>query len=158
WLGRCVQSSGLLGSYPLEVIPNGLDLSRFEPSEKAAARSAWGLPADREIIVYGALRATTDPRKGYRELIAAIEKLKGSERAANLLLVVFGDKKAGSQPDLGIECRNVGYIDDDQRLSLLYSAADIAVVPSIEEAFGKTLIEAMSCGTPVVAFDSGGPK
>ena len=75
-----------------------------------------------------------------------------------MLLVVFGDLKPGDLPNLGIETRNVGYIDDDQRLSLLYSAADVAAVPSIEEAFGKTLIEAMACGTPVVAFDSGGPR
>jgi glycosyltransferase involved in cell wall biosynthesis len=158
WLSRCVHSSGLLHSYPQEVIPNGLDLNRFQPSEKPAARQAWHLPADRQIVVYGALRATTDPRKGYRELIAAIANLKDSGRAENLMLVVFGDEKVGDLPDLVIDFRNVGYLDDDRRLSLLYSAADIAVVPSIEEAFGKTLIEAMACRTPVVAFDSGGPK
>ena len=113
---------------------------------------------DRQIITYGAMHATHDPRKGYRELLAAIEKLKDAGQAAKLLLVVFGDLSPGDMPDLGIESRNVGYINDDQRLSLLYSAADVAAVPSKEEAFGKTLIEAMACATPVVAFDSGGPR
>ena len=158
WLAGCVRSSPLLSSYPVEVIPNGLDVNRFHPTEKQAARRAWELPLDRQIITYGAMHATHDPRKGYRELLAAIEKLKEAGQAAKLLLVVFGDLKPGDMPDLGIESRNVGYINDDQRLSLLYSAADVAAVPSKEEAFGKTLIEAMACGTPVVAFDSGGPR
>jgi len=158
WLARCVQSSGLLHSFPVDVIPNGLELGRFQPADKQFARRAWNLPADRQIVVYGALRATTDPRKGYRELIAALARLKEGGRGENMMLVVFGDEKVGPPPQLAMESRNVGYIEDDQRLSLLYSAADIAVVPSKEEAFGKTLIEAMACGTPVVAFDSGGPK
>jgi len=158
WLACCAQSSGLLSSYPTEVIPNGLDLDRFQPMDKRTARRTWGLPLDRQIITYGAIRATQDPRKGYRELVAAIEKLKETGRAANLLLVVFGDPKASDLPGLPIESRNVGYINDDLWLSHLYSAADVAVVPSIEEAFGKTLIEAMACGTPVVAFNTGGPR
>jgi len=158
WLACCVQSSGLLSSYPTEVIPNGLDLDRFQPMDKRTARRTWGLPLDRQIVTYGAIRATQDPRKGYRELVAAIEKLKETGRAANLLLVVFGDPKASDLPGLPIESRNVGYINDDLWLSHLYSAADVAVVPSIEEAFGKTLIEAMACGTPVVAFNTGGPR
>jgi glycosyltransferase involved in cell wall biosynthesis len=158
WLARCVQSSALLSSYPTEVIPNGLDLNRFHPTDKLVARRAWDFPIDRQIVTYGAMRATQDPRKGYRELLAAIEKLKAIQHVADLLLVVFGDLKPGDLPNIGIESRNVGYIDDDQRLSLLYSAADVAVVPSIEEAFGKTVIEAMASGTPVVAFNAGGPR
>jgi glycosyltransferase involved in cell wall biosynthesis len=158
WLACCVRSSRLLASYPIEVIPNGLDLDQFRPTDKRAARQAWGLPQDRRIITYGAIRATQDPRKGYRELVAAIEKLKETGQTENLLLVVFGDPTAADLPGLHIENRNVGYVDDDRSLSLLYSAADVAVVPSIEEAFGKTVIEAMACATPVVAFNTGGPK
>jgi glycosyltransferase involved in cell wall biosynthesis len=74
-----------------------------------------------------------------------------------MLLVVFGDLEPDNVPDTGIETRHVGYIDNNERLSLLYSAADASVVPSLQEAFGKTLIEAMACATPVVAFASGGP-
>jgi len=158
WLADCARSSALLRAAPIEVIPNGLDLDRFRLTEKALARDACGLPADRPIIVYGAMRATRDPRKGFRELLVALAKFREAAAHENALLVVFGDLKPGDLPDLGIESRYLGYIDDDRRLVQLYASADVAVVPSLQEAFGKTVIEAMACGTPVVAFDSGGPR
>lgn len=158
WLGECAAASPLLSHYPIEVIPNGLDLSTFIPVEKAAARAAWNLPPDRPIAVYGAINATRDARKGYAELLQALRILGSEEKAKDMLLVVFGDLQQGDIPDCGVETRHAGYIDDNRRLSQLYSSADVAVMPSLQEAFGKTLIEAMACGTPVVAFDSGGPR
>jgi glycosyltransferase involved in cell wall biosynthesis len=53
--------------------------------------------------------------------------------------------------------RFIGRLDDDDTLAALYSAADVTVAPSKQEAFGKTLIESFACATPVVAFRSGGP-
>ncbi|MGH6968983.1 MAG: glycosyltransferase family 4 protein, partial [Stellaceae bacterium] len=158
WLAKCTRSSALLRGRPIEVIPNGVDLGRFRPTDKLRARESCGLPADRPVVVYGAMRATHDPRKGFRELLAALEKLRHAAGRSDILLVVFGDLKPGDLPNLGLESRYLGYIDDDQRLARLYSSADIAVVPSLQEAFGKTVVEAMACGTPVVAFDTGGPR
>ncbi|HEY4343350.1 MAG TPA: glycosyltransferase family 4 protein [Parvibaculum sp.] len=157
WLGDCARESSLFSPYPIEVIPNGLDLGHFVPSDKMEARRIWNLPEDRKIVVYGAVKATQDRRKGFPELLAALKELGQTEKASSLLLVVFGDLNPGDVPDVGIETRYVGYVDDDRKLSLLYSAADAAVMPSLQEAFGKTIIEAMACGTPVVAFASGGP-
>ena len=157
WLGDCARESALFSSCPIEVIPNGLDLDHFRPSDRKQARCLWNLPEDRKIIVYGAVKATQDRRKGFPELLAALKELGRSAAASELLLVVFGDLNPGDVPDTGIETRYVGYIDDDARLSHLYAAADVAVMPSLQEAFGKTIIEAMACGTPVVAFASGGP-
>lgn len=159
WLGDCVQASPLLRDCPLEVIPNGLDIGRFSPVGRRAGRAAWQLPADRPVIVYGAVNATTDPRKGFTELLTALKILgrDADPAAVRPLLVVFGDLQPGDIPDYGVEVRYVGYIGDNARLSQLYSAADVAVMPSLQEAFGKTLIEAMACATPVVAFGGGGP-
>jgi glycosyltransferase involved in cell wall biosynthesis len=158
WLADCARSSSLLRTAPIEVIPNGLDLGRFQPVDRRHARDVCGLPADRPIIVYGAVRATRDPRKGFHELLAALAKFREAPAHRDAVLVVFGDFKPGELPDLGIESRYMGYVDDDQRLVRLYASADVAVMPSLQEAFGKTIIEAMACGTPVVAFDSGGPR
>lgn len=157
WLADCVRESPLLRDYPVEIIPNGLDANRFQPTEKPIARRAWDLPADKHIVLYGAISATRDRRKGFPELLAALARLGKTERAKDILLVVFGDLKPDDMPDIGIETRYVGYVGDDERLALLYSGADVAVMPSLQEAFGKTLIESMACGTPVVAFASGGP-
>lgn len=157
WLGDCARESALLSACPIEVIPNGLDLDSFQPSDRSEARHLWDLPEERKIIVYGAVKATQDRRKGFPELLAALQELGRSATANELLLVVFGDLNPGDVPETGIETRYVGYIDDDAKLSRLYAAADVAVMPSLQEAFGKTIIEAMACGTPVVAFASGGP-
>lgn len=157
WLGECAQESPLFSTCPIEVIPNGLDISLFRPTDKLSARQAWNLPFTKKIIVYGAVNAIQDRRKGYPELMDALKELGRTDAAEDILLVVFGDLEPDNVPDTGIETRHVGYIDNNERLSLLYSAADASVVPSLQEAFGKTLIEAMACATPVVAFASGGP-
>ena len=59
---------------------------------------------------------------------------------------------------MGIGNRVLGRFSSDEALSLLYSAVDGILVPSIQEDFGKTAIEAMACGTPVVSFDISGLK
>lgn len=158
WLADCVRASPLLSPCPVEVIPNGVDLDCFRPSEKSQARERCKLPANRSIVVYGAVRATRDPRKGFRELLAALQQLRAMTAPDPPMLVVFGDLRPGDLPDIGIESRYLGYIDDDRRLAQLYAGADVAVVPSLQEAFGKTVVEAMACGTPVVAFNAGGPR
>lgn len=159
WLGECAQASPLLGRYPIEIIPNGLDVSTFNQFDKKAARAEWDLPPERPIAVYGAINATRDPRKGFAELREALHILGRQERARDMMLVVFGDDAVQNDiASTGIETRYVGYIEDNVRLSKLYASADVAIMPSLQEAFGKTLIEAMACGTPVVAFDSGGPR
>jgi glycosyltransferase involved in cell wall biosynthesis len=156
WMGERVRESALFRNSPVEVIPNGLDTRLFQPAPQAEARRAWDLPADRRIMLYGALNATRDRRKGFPELLAAVRRFAATESARDTLLVVFGDDEPEDRPDFGIETRYVGMVRDDARLAQLYSAADLYVMPSLQEAFGKTLIESMACGTPVVAFRSGG--
>lgn len=159
WLGDCAAASPLLARYPVTIIPNGLDISTFNPIDRRLARAQWGLPQDRPIAVYGAINATRDPRKGFAELCRALRVLAADARARDMLLVVFGDDAGRNEiSGSGIETRHVGYIDDNARLSALYASGDVAVMPSLQEAFGKTLIEAMACATPVVAFDAGGPR
>ena len=73
-------------------------------------------------------------------------------------LVVFGAGEPENQPDFGSPVHYLGLLHDDVSIALLYSAADVMVVPSRQEAFGQTAFEAMSCGTPVVCFDATGLK
>jgi glycosyltransferase involved in cell wall biosynthesis len=158
WLADAARRSPLFEDTPMEVIPNGVDLERFQPAGRMAARRAWNLPEDRRLILFGALNATTDRRKGYDELRRAVAILSKSGWRDRAELVVFGADGGDDREALGLNVRYVGHLRDDARLALLYSAADVMVTPSLQEAFGKTLIEAMACATPVVAFDSGGPS
>jgi len=157
WLDECVQESPLLHGVPSRVIPNGVDDKRFRPFPKDEARAAWGLAPDRQYILFGAVGALKDERKGFPQLADAARDLAASCWTTRAEMLVFGDLEPETSPDLGLKTHFLGHIDDDKRLAQLYAAADVMVVPSLQEAFGKTLIEAMACGTPVVAFDSGGP-
>lgn len=157
WLADCARQTDLLRDMPIEVIPNGIDVTRFAIHDKLASRAAWQFGPERRRILFGAVDAVRDPRKGFDHFIEAVRHLacRGwSERAE---VVVFGDFPPESMPALGLPVRFVGVINDDAALAQLYAAADVMVVSSTQEAFGKTLIEAMACGTPVVAFDEGGP-
>lgn len=158
WLAEAARESPLFRDRPIEVIPNGLDIARFRPCDKRSARELLGLPTDRRLILFGALHATCDRRKGYDALCHAIEILACSGGAENTELVVFGADGDKSGRHLGVDVHYVGHVNDDRRLAMLYASADVMVVPSLQESFGKTLIEAMACATPVVAFDSGGPS
>jgi glycosyltransferase involved in cell wall biosynthesis len=71
-------------------------------------------------------------------------------------LVIFGASEPPDPPNFGMPTHYMGYFRDDISLALLYSAADVMIVPSVQEAFGLTALEAMACGTPVVAFNATG--
>ncbi len=154
WLADCARSSSLLRDARVEVIPNGLDSGIFYPGDRELARSLFGLPMERKVILFGAVWAYSDPNKGFHLLKQALEAL--SKVSPNLLTVVFGSDDFAGLPELDMPVISLGSIDDDQKLAAIYSAADVFVVPSIQEAFCQTATEAMACGTPVVAFRATG--
>jgi glycosyltransferase involved in cell wall biosynthesis len=156
WLAERARSSSLLADKRVEVIPNGLDTSRFSPLERNEARQKLGLSLDQKVVLYGAASALTDHNKGFDLLEKAMRRLFSSPDF-DALLCVFGASGDERATDPGGPIRFLDYLND-QQLQLAYSAADVMVVPSRQEAFGLTAIEAMSCATPVVAFDLGGPR
>jgi glycosyltransferase involved in cell wall biosynthesis len=157
WLAECVRRSGLFPGRAIEIIPNGLDTHVFRPTPKAGARAAWNLPPGKRYILFGALGAVQDRRKGYEKFVEATRYLARACWSTRAEILVFGDLAPDNAGELAIPARFLGHIDDDRRLAELYAAADVMVAPSLQEAFGKTVIEAMACGTPVVAFDGTGP-
>lgn len=158
WLGRHARASPLFRNTPMDVIPNGIDCAHFAPMDKRAARRALGLPAESRLVVFSALNALVDVRKGFWHLVDALAVLGRDHDGPPAELAVAGDATAEDMPATGVPVRLLGRIDDDRRLAILYAAADVVAAPSLQEAFGKVHIEAMACGTPVVAFDHGGPS
>lgn len=156
WLAGCARESSLFGDVRVEVIPNGLDLRRYRPVGRDAARRLMGLPADRKIILFGAMNAGGDRNKGLHLLLPALRRLAGGGWAEKAELVVFGSPVPAAGEDTGISTRYAGRLHDDVSLALLYSCADVLVAPSIQENLSCTVMEAMACGTPCVAFGTGG--
>jgi len=154
WLAGCVEQSTLMGDWPVTVIPNPIDTAVWRPMDRLLARQMLNLPPDAPILLFGALGGDEDPRKGFDLLRGALQHLRG--RVAGLELVVFGQLAPTQEIPLGFPVRHTGYLHDDEKLRLLYSAADAVAVPSRLEAFGQTASEAHACGTPVVAFNTGG--
>ena len=155
WLAQCVRTSALLGGARCEVIPNGLDLERFRPGDRAAARARLGVAPERSVVLCGGAGIGRDPNKGLPLLAAALRSLP-AERRATIEVLVFGTEPADRLPDAGVPLRELGFIHDEAALAALYAAADVFVAPSLHENLPNTVMEAMACGTPAVAFDLGG--
>lgn len=152
WLADCAGSSAVMKDRRIEVIGNPVDAQVFKPLDKAVARQAFNLPAESKLILFGAIGGTSDQRKGFAYLR---EALKGLEAAKSMELVIFG----GEAPlglDLPLPVHQIGKLQDELSLSLLYGACDVYALPTLQEAFGNTLVEALASGTPCVTFDGSG--
>lgn len=157
WLAECAKASSLFNDLRVEVIPHGMDIQKFKPIERSIARKILNLPLDKRIVLFGAIYSNEE-RKGYQLLQPALQGLKPSELRQEIELVIFGGSQSKTSVDLGFKCHYLGRFYDDIALAVLYSAADVMVVPSLQESFGQTAFEALACGTPVVAFNATGLK
>ncbi|MDR5886702.1 glycosyltransferase family 4 protein [Vreelandella janggokensis] len=151
WLHNCAARSQLFSSHQHTYLPNPIDTKVFSPADKTYARSLLNLPQDKKLVLFGAISATSDVNKGYNELSKALQLID-----KNVDLVVFGASQPEQAGEFTQKAHYLGRLYDDVTLRLLYSAADVMVVPSLQEAFGQTASEAMACGTPVVAFGATG--
>lgn len=145
-----------MSDWPVKIIPNPIDTARWSPIPQRLARELLQLPADVPLMLFGAMGGTTAFHKGFDLLVGALENLRGNPSMARLELVVFGQLAPMTPLVQGLSTHYVGHLYDDLTLRTLYSAADVMVVPSRQEAFGQTASEAHACGTPVVAFNTGG--
>jgi glycosyltransferase involved in cell wall biosynthesis len=159
WLADCARRSSLMGNLPIMAIPYPINLNVWSPCNQLHARALLGLPSDRKLVLFGAIGGTSDYRKGSDLLFEALSQLSirvNDGELEQLDLVVFGQGQPASIPRLGFRIHYAGILHDDLSLRLLYSAADVMVVPSRQEAFGQTASEAHACGCPVVGFRTGG--
>jgi D-inositol-3-phosphate glycosyltransferase len=152
----------------IDIIPCGTDTQAFRRISRADARQQLGIPLHQPMVLYV---GRFDPRKGIETAIRAMLNLSPapSDPAPNLYIVGGSDPKQADGlerqriealvQELGIQetTHFVGRVGHD-RLPLYYTAADVCVIPSHYEPFGLVAIEAMACGTPVVASDVGGLK
>jgi glycosyltransferase involved in cell wall biosynthesis len=148
---RCAPSS-------VRVIPGGVDLERFRPSDRAATRAGLSLPPHHPLIL--TVRRLV-PRMGLEDLLDAFAAVRAQGSAAHLIVGGKGglaDRLRQRSGDLGLD----GTVDfpgliPEPLLAAYYQSADLFVVPSRSlEGFGLVTLEALACGTPVVATRVGG--
>jgi D-inositol-3-phosphate glycosyltransferase len=157
-------------SHKLTIIPPGVDTSHFYPIPPDEAKSVIGISTASRLILYV---GRIEPLKGVDTLIKAIALLHQTGKLVEIpynLAIIGGDPDA-SPLEMNAEmarlqklCRELGIGDvviflgkrGQDSLPYYYSAADMVVVPSHYESFGMVALEAMACGTPVVASQVGG--
>lgn len=150
WIAGEVKRSSLVHDLPMAVIPHGIDTDVFRPRDRQVAREVLGIPADGLVVLFVAewmWRHT----KGFAILA---EALQGSADIKNLMLVSVGTGRPAI--DVQVPHLKLPPVRGERLLSFVYSAADVLVVPSLQENFPFVVLEAMACGLPVVGSDVGG--
>lgn len=153
WLQTEANKSGLFPEENVGMIWNGIDLNNFTTISPAKAKEQLGLPLDKKILLLGASYADSK-LKGYDQLLNEFDKVK--DFAKEFCVVRFG--RASSEGRRAFAIKDFGYISDRKKLNTIYAASDLYLSPSPQEAFGKTIVEALASGTPVIVFDNSGPK
>jgi glycosyltransferase involved in cell wall biosynthesis len=154
WLAKCASRSKLFSNFPIRTIPYGFPLDRFKPYPKNEIRQSLNIPQTAKVILFGAA-SVNNLRKGFNYLLEALSKFTPSE-CSDIIILTFGAFPDNIQPLPNLPIHSLGPIDDEFQIALAYSAADVFVLPSLQDNLPNTVIEAMACGVPVVGFDVGG--
>ncbi|HIP51885.1 MAG TPA: glycosyltransferase, partial [Campylobacterales bacterium] len=152
WIHESAKSSFLLKDKKHINLPNPINTDIFKPFSKELARELWSLPKDKKLILIGAMYATSDPRKGFDELMESLGKIEDN----SVELVVFGSSEPKESQSFGFKTHYFGSLHDDISLVTLYSAVDGVVIPSLQENLSNVIMESLACATPVVGFNIGG--
>ncbi|PCH91978.1 hypothetical protein COB80_00950 [Candidatus Kaiserbacteria bacterium] len=150
WLLEKVRNTRL-GDQDVQLIPNGIDARMFKKTDQAAARDALRLPHDKKIVLSLATAGKANTWKGWTYAEEIVERNNNK----NVLFLNVGNFTHESSQ------KNILYrqhISDPAEIALYYSAADTLLFTSIAENFPLVILEAMSCGLPIVSFDVGGVK
>ncbi len=159
WLAECARRSSLFSGRDVHVIPNSVDIDTFKP-----LGNEWRLALpekirekrfEKPLVLYGAVNAATDKRKGFANLLSAMQILE-KHGNADFELLIFGANKGDIDFDVNIPATFLGFVKDPKEMAALYNLADVMVVPSLTENLSCVIMESLSCGTPVVAFNIGG--
>ena len=150
WLADEVKKS-FLNNHKIKVINNGINTNTFKPRNSKPVRKKLDIPINKKVILFVAANLS-DKRKGAKYFFKALSYLKND----NYMVVTIGKKYENQFNDIDIEIRQLGYIYERKKLSEIYSMSDVFCTTSLDEVFGLTVTEALSSGTPVVAFDVGG--
>lgn len=157
WLEGEAKKSALLKGQRVTNIPNPINSHVFCPSDKQQAREALGLPLDKHVILFVSQRVT-DKRKGLDYLVEAVNRMavQDSSLKDNTAIAVLGGHSEEVADLLPLPVFPLGYVSDESKIVKVYNAADVFVLPSLEDNLPNTIMEAMACGVPCVGFNIDG--
>ena len=161
WLADEAKRSTLLKEFPFTVIPYAIDQYIFQPINRAEANDRLDLPDTDQPnvgparLLFGSANVT-DTRKGFRYFAEALTLLHQQHPELKPEILVFGKGRSYLFNELPYPIRHLGILTSEDDIVAAYNAADAMVVPSLEDNLPNTVIESLSCGTPVVGFRTGG--
>ena len=157
WIKLMADESPLFKGYEKSLISNGVDTNIFKPLSKVWCRGILNIHDDKKIILFMVNSFEDNPRKGIEFFMESMKSLwKAGRRDFRVLLVGDGVFRWGH--DLQCPVLRRDFVKEDELLSIIYNAADFNVHPAILENMPNSIVEAMSCGIPSVAFDTGGVR
>lgn len=148
WMLDNTKAKAVLKKAEFFHLPNGIDTAVFSPLNQQMSRKLLNLPTGKKIILFVA-GDLFNPRKGFRYLLDAFSKLENG----NHQLICVGNKYQNRLPK---EVHYLGNIDDERLMRVVYAAADVTVIPSLEDNLPNTALESILCGTPLLANPVGG--
>jgi glycosyltransferase involved in cell wall biosynthesis len=137
-------------SFDHHHIVNPIDETKYYFSEKQYAKNALDIPLDKKILVFVADELSYT-RKGYAKLMEAINELN----SVDLFCLVVGNNNGDSLKEFE-QIKYMGHVTDENQMRLIYSAGDLLAMPSLDDNLPNIIVEGLCCGTPVVAFGTGG--
>lgn len=156
WIKEVAEESPLFSRYGKTLIPNGIETGIYRALPKDHCRSILGLPQGKKTVLFLA-NGLDDPKKGGSFFIRAMNRL-WENGFRDLQVMAVGQNSSGWGKDLQHPVWRHDLVGDDELLAIIYNCADIYVHGAHRENFPNTILEAMACGVPAVAFDSGGVR
>ncbi|WP_240755235.1 glycosyltransferase [Pedobacter sp. SYP-B3415] len=158
WMQESVRFSSLLGARNTRVIPNTIETAVFKPYVQQEAKSILNIAPEKFVLMSGFMPSKNDKHKGTPYLVDALHQLAARPGIdpENFELIIFGNKENTDLPEFPFHTTFLGTVNNDAHLAKCYSAADAFISPSLEDNLPNTVMESLSCGTPVVAFTTGG--
>lgn len=150
WISNVARTSDVFNSFEVNCIPNCLDTEIFKPKDKIAEKQHLQLPINKKIMLFVA----EDPKAKHKGMHLLLQVLFQLKNAQQICLLVIGKKF--EIDSLNVEIKQLGIIHDEETLARVYNAADFLVTPSLDDNLPNTMVESLSCGTPVLAFNIGG--
>jgi len=156
WLANCAKESSLLKNHQIINIPNPIDTNKYLPKDKTISKDSLNLNQSKRYILFAAVNIN-NYLKGFNFFLESLKILKTEYRITNEIEILIAGK---TKPhpifnEIPFKCIFLQSISEDD-MPNIYNASDIYVTTSIQENLPNTIMESLSCGVPVVAFNIGG--